>query len=88
MILNFHFLTLFPFEFIDQASLKLSNNPINLHYLYSYSNNWNYSNLNIIHIRICFIFSKQILFVFIFVSKLPFAPTLINLLSHKVKIKA
>ena len=28
MILNFHFLTLFSFDFIDQTSLKLSGNPI------------------------------------------------------------
>ena len=43
MILNFQFLTLFSLEFIDQASLKLSDNPINLHYSYSYLNNLNYS---------------------------------------------
>ena len=56
------FLTLFSFEFIDQESLQLSDNMMNLHYSYSYLNNLNYLNIFKQFSEI------RILFAFVFVS--------------------
>ena len=75
-------MTHFSFEFIDQVNLQLSDNLMNLHFSYSYSNKlfeyiqivfWN---LNTICMPIFLIFRKWILFILIFVSKSLFAPTL------------